>query len=243
MQSSGCYSSGEHVYIRLGDGYQYPGEVKSFDVRPDGHRLYTVEFPDGTHADVQEHVIRSAPVDVYEAAEVPVRAIQPTEEKVRAFEATARLPPPSIAADFLPGGAKHCGGDLCFCHLTMAHASLGRKMPHFMMAPGAFAAFSGAGLCHCTTEHDDEEDRPLNCRAHISFAVQVCAPHGCNPVVILPIVTATFESHAGTDTGRRTRAHESVRGPTAQGSASTRRARRAVALLAGGCVAAGLAFR
>ena len=45
-------------------------------------------------------------------------------------------------------------------------------MPLFVMAPGSVVIFPGADLYHCTTEHDSVECRPVNCKAHISFAVQ-----------------------------------------------------------------------
>jgi len=41
------------------------------------------------------------------------------------------------------------------------------------MAPGAVASFSGARLCHCTTEH--HAARCSGCAAHVSFAVQTPA--------------------------------------------------------------------
>lgn len=71
----------------------------------------------------------------------------------------------------------HCGGDLCFPNLTLAHeAADGRfRMPLFMMAPGAVALFAGATLCHCTTGHHEKAQRKPQCEAHISFAVQTPA--------------------------------------------------------------------
>ncbi len=44
------------------------------------------------------------------------------------------------------------------------------------MASGSIAVFPGADLYHCTSEHDLEKHCPPNCKAYISFAVQMPSP-------------------------------------------------------------------
>jgi hypothetical protein len=82
----------------------------------------------------------------------------------------------NIDIDLMPGGPNHCGGDLVFTHLQLQQNEMAGKMPLFCMAPGSIVVFPGADLYHCTTEHDLEKHCPPNCKAHISFAVQMPSP-------------------------------------------------------------------
>jgi len=78
----------------------------------------------------------------------------------------------TIDIDLMPGGRNHCGGDFVLPQLRLQQDKMEGQMPLFVMAPGSVVIFPGADLYHCTTEHDSVECRPVNCKAHISFAVQ-----------------------------------------------------------------------
>ena len=112
------------------------------------------------------------PAATLEHAPVLVASLQPSEEQVAQLPPMPMLPRSDLDPSLWPGGCMHCGGDLAFPNLTLCDPALGFKMPLFMMAPGAVAAFPGSDLCHGTTEHHAEAERAGGCKAHISFAVQ-----------------------------------------------------------------------
>ena len=85
------------------------------------------------------------------------------------------LPAPTLAADWLPGGSRHCGGDLLFALLTLVHPDGQRRMPLFAKKSGSITAFPGSDLTHGTTRHDPRGQRLPGCEAHVSFAVQTPA--------------------------------------------------------------------
>ena len=101
-----------------------------------------------------------------------VAPLQPSAEQVALLPPMQTLPKFDLDPSLWPRECMHCGGDLVFPNLTLCDPTLGFRMPIFMMAPGAVAAFSGSDLCHGTTEHHSESKRAGGCRAHISFAVQ-----------------------------------------------------------------------
>ena len=85
------------------------------------------------------------------------------------------LPAPTLAADWLPGGSRHCGGDLLFALLTLVHPDGQRRIPLFAKKSGSITAFPGSDLTHGTTRHDPRGQRLPGCEAHVSFAVQTPA--------------------------------------------------------------------
>lgn len=84
--------------------------------------------------------------------------------------------PKQLPDDYMPGGARHCGGDLLFPALTLTHGEFQGRMPLFMMKSGAVALFSGSEHMHGTLGHHCREARAPGCEAHISFAVQTPSP-------------------------------------------------------------------
>jgi len=179
------FEVGARVTVALPEtGYRFAGTVRSCRAPPTGGRpLYSVELDgdDELLTDLLESDLKTGPGEPGTAAAPPL-ATRPSADllqSTREHLEKAPLPPPpaSLAEDLCPGGRSHCGGDLCFPNLTLAHeAADGRfRMPLFMMAPGAVALFAGATLCHCTTGHHEKAQRKPQCEAHISFAVQTPA--------------------------------------------------------------------
>ena len=177
------FEVGARVTVALPEtGYRFAGTVTSCRVPPAGRPLYSMELDGGGLLnDLLECDLKTGPEKQGSAAAPPL-ATRPSDDllqSTREHLEKAPLPPPSasLAKDFCPGGRSHCGGDLCFPNLTLAHeAADGRfRMPLFMMAPGAVALFAGATLCHCTTGHHKEAQRKPHCEAHVSFAVQTPA--------------------------------------------------------------------
>lgn len=173
----------------------YAGVITFIDHQPSSTR-FTVSFDDGTvEEDVQESELRPETLSgdpVHRGSswtgEAPERAILPSDEQVQALPPVAPLPASSIPEEQQPGGECHCGGDLSFPNLALAHPELGHKMPLFLMAPGAVATFAGASLCHGTTAHHTEKKRSHGCKAHISFAVQT-------PAATLGVENSSSERH------------------------------------------------
>ena len=165
-----------NVYVPFSDGTLQPGTI--IHKRPkesEAGFLFTVQFEDGgVQSDVEEHELRHDTVAATEG-ESPDHAIPPSDEQLAALPELRELPPHSLQESRLVGGSEHCGGDLCFPNVTLAHPELGQRMPLFMMQPGAAATFAGATLCHGTTAHHAESKRSPGCAAHVSFAVQTPA--------------------------------------------------------------------
>ena len=192
------YAAGSRVRVPF-DRLLHAGLVKSVDHQ----RVFTVQFDDGELCDdVEESELRPEPLSdepVHKGSswtgEAPEKAIPPSPEQEHALPSHAlRRPPTKLPAEttskaLQPGGECHCGGDLSFPNLTLAHPELGHKMPLFLMAPGAVATFAGATLCHGTTAHHAENERRCDCKAHISFAVQT-------PAATLGVENASAERHA-----------------------------------------------
>ena len=82
---------------------------------------------------------------------------------------------PKLPSEQLPGGSRHCGGDLLFPNLALLEGERRGLTPLFIMVPGAGAGFYGAEQLHCTTGHDERARRAEGCAAHVSFAVQTPA--------------------------------------------------------------------
>ena len=103
---------------------------------------------------------------------------QPLREADRSgrFSSMTNPMPPMLAADIMPDGSRHCGGDLLFPLLTLVRGDFRARMPLFVMKSGAIALFSGSDLMHGTTEHHGRKLRARGCKAHVSFAVQTPAP-------------------------------------------------------------------
>ena len=152
------FEVGARVTVALPEtGYRFAGTVRSCRAPPTGGRpLYSVELDgdDELLTDLLESDLKTGPGEPGTAAAPPL-ATRPSADllqSTREHLEKAPLPPPpaSLAEDLRPGGRSHCGGDLCFPNLTLAHeAAKGRfRMPLFMMAPGAVALFAGATLCH-----------------------------------------------------------------------------------------------
>lgn len=178
-----AFANGDLVYVPFDDRQRHLGTVVDWHQRGAtaiGRPLFTysVLFTDGeTAEDVGEDEMKPAG-PVPSGVEEPVVVRMPTAEQLekqleKAPSQLEPLPTASIPRELMVNGAAHCGGDLCFPNLTLADPRLGCRMPVFMMAPGAVAGFSGAKLCHCTTEHHAE--RSGGCAAHVSFAVQTPA--------------------------------------------------------------------
>jgi len=173
------YAVGSRVRV-LFDRLLYPGRITSVDAQ----LLFTVQFDDGdlydgiTESELRPERLSGEPMHKGSSwtGEAPEEAIHPTPEQERALPwLPGKLPAATTPKALQPGGASHCGGDLSFPNLTLAHPELGYKMPLFLMAPGAVAAFSGSTLCHGTTAHHAENERRPGCKAHVSFAVQTPA--------------------------------------------------------------------
>lgn len=171
---------GTSVRVLFDDRLKYPGTVTAWH-RKSGR--CTVVFEDGdVHPDIAPDELLPVPPGEALRTTEPATVISPTDRQLLAAEARAAqeqhatepqsLPRRSIAPHSCPGGDYHCGGDLCFPNLTLAHAEYGHKIPLFVMVPGAAAAFDAATLCHGSTEHDRPGDRATGCLAHISFACQ-----------------------------------------------------------------------
>ena len=169
----------------------FAGSVTGCRPQSSGRPIYDVNFDDGeAHTNLPEEQLR--PARSLEA-EMPVAARRPSDEqKTSASSASSRLwttntteaareqarpPTPNLPEEIQPGGKLHCGGDLCFPNMTLAHQPDADRyrMPLFMMRPLAVALFSGCDSCHCTTEHHDRSERRPGCEAHVSFAVQTPA--------------------------------------------------------------------
>ena len=175
------FARGDMCYVPFDDGNQHLGTVQQSTQRGSttmGQPLfeYTVRFADGEKAyDVRQEEMKAA--RAVEPRAEPLAVKRPTAvqlEKLRTRPGSFDpLPAASIPAEYMVGGSTHCGGDLCFPNLTLAHPHLGYRMPVFMMAPGSVASFQGAALCHGTTEHHAK--RFPGCTAHVSFAVQTPA--------------------------------------------------------------------
>ena len=178
-----AFAKGDLVYVPFDDRQLHLGTVVDWHQRGTtaiGRPLfaYSVLFTDGEAVEgVGEDEMKPAG-PVASGVEEPLVVRRPTAEQLekqleKAPSQLEPLPTASIPRELMVNGAAHCGGDLCFPNLTLADPRLGCRMPVFMMAPGAVAAFSGAKLCHCTTEHHAE--RSGGCAAHVSFAVQTPA--------------------------------------------------------------------
>ena len=174
-----AFAAGDSVLVTF-DGRRHPGTVTA--ILLDGVR-FRVQFDDDVVDDIAAHEMKRVG-DILEAnlrggdigLEAPEAAIEPSHEQLCALPAELPpLPPESIEADFHPNGLLHCGGDLSFPNLTLAHPALQHRMPLFLMGPGAVASFAGAKLCHGTTAHHAAGSRLDGCRAHVSFAVQTPA--------------------------------------------------------------------
>ena len=148
----------------------FTGSVTACSSQPSGRPLYCVNFDDGeVHDSIPEEELR--PEGAIEAEE-RVSARHPADTEVACEQAH---PPPNLPDEIQPGGTSHCGGDLCFPNMTLAHEPGRYRMPLFMMQPGAVALFSGCDSCHCTTGHHSRSQRRPGCEAHVSFAVQTPA--------------------------------------------------------------------
>ena len=154
---------------------RFAGLVTACRSQPSGRPLYDVDFDDGEHErNLPEEELKPGPA--VEAAEEWIEAILPNDTEVaRVAREQAWLPTPNLPDEIQPGGSSHCGGDLCFPNMTLAHEPGRYRMPLFMMQPRAVALFSGCDSCHCTTEHHDRSQRRPGCEAHVSFAVQTPA--------------------------------------------------------------------
>ena len=178
-QTAPTFSKGDLVYVPFDDGNRHLSTVtdciecgKTAMGRP--LFVYSVATHDGeTASGVREDEMKAALASGLQDVEQPVEVRHPTPEQRDMLRPCCSLPAASIARELMVDGAAHCGGDLCFPNLTLAHPSLGTQMPVFMMAPGAVASFQGASLCHCTLEHHTK--RSDGCAAHVSFAVQTPA--------------------------------------------------------------------
>ena len=161
----------------------FPGTVTAYRTQPSGRPLYDVSFDDGeVHHNLREEELRPGwpAVDAEErvAARRPADAEVASEQDLPLHEVPARspqLPAPNLPERYQPGGKGHCGGDLCFPNMTLAHEPGRYRMPLFMMPPRAVALFSGCDSCHCTTAHHERSQRRKGCAAHVSFAVQTPA--------------------------------------------------------------------
>ena len=192
------YAVGSRVRVSF-DHRLYAGVITSIDHQ----RFVTVQFDDGDLCDdVKESELRPEPLSgepVHTGSswtgEAPEEAIPPSDEQIQALPAHAlrrphmTLPAATILEALQPGGECHCGGDLSFPNLTLAHPELAHNMPLFLMAPGAVATFAGSTLCHGTTAHHAESKRQCGCEAHISFAVQT-------PAATLGLENTSAERHA-----------------------------------------------
>ena len=174
-----AFAKGDLVYVPFDDGNRHLATVTDCIERDRTSMgcpgfMYSVVCHDGeTAQDVHEDEMKAAPRSGPAEAEPPVEVRRPTPEQRDKFRAVGSLPATNIPPECMVHGAAHCGGDLCFPNLTLAHPSLGTRMPVFMMAPSAVASFRGASLCHCTLEHHVQ--RSGGCAAHVSFAVQTPA--------------------------------------------------------------------
>ena len=193
----GRFPCGAHVRVRFDRRYLHAGTVTAWhasglcSVRfDDGDVLHDVE-PSELLADRDSFGLSTAPnVSTPVLQTEPPTAIEPCTSQLelaslqlnvgdccrRIRMLAARLPLRSIVPDMCPGGGLHCGGDLCFPNLTLAHPGCGHKMPVFVMLPGAVAAFDAVTLCHGTTQFRDSIcDGADGCGASISFACQTTA--------------------------------------------------------------------
>lgn len=180
------HAVGARVAVAFQDHMKlFTGSVITCRPQPSGRPLYAVKFDDGeVHLNLPEGELRHECHAL--EAKMPVAARHPAEEqKISALSLPSRLwtldhkqaqhPPPELRKEIQPGGELHCGGDLCFPNMTVAHQPDRYRMPLFMMKPRAVALFSGCDSCHCTTEHHDRSQRSEGCEAHVSFAVQTPA--------------------------------------------------------------------
>lgn len=152
----------------------FAGTVTACRLQPSGRPLYDVNFDDGeAHDNLREEELRPAWPAAATEGEKRVAARRPVE--AAGAPEHAQLPTPNLPNGLRPGGKNHCGGDLCFPNMTVAHEPGRYRMPLFMMQPRAVALFSGCDSCHCTTEHHDRSQRHPGCKAHVSFAVQTPA--------------------------------------------------------------------
>ena len=158
---------------------RYAGTVRAVKkLGPTARPQYDVDFDDGEFwPDIPEEELQPGPSLQTIAEEL--RAQRPSEEQLSAAKEKLReftLPPSNIDEQFMPGGLKHCAGDLTFPNVTLVDEFFSSFLiPLFMMAPRAVAIFPGAHLCHCTTAHHDAAHRKHGCQAHVSFAVQTPA--------------------------------------------------------------------
>ena len=103
--------------------------------------VYSVATHDGeTASGVREDEMKAALASGLQDVEQPVEVRHPTPEQRDMLRPCCSLPAASIARELMVDGAAHCGGDLCFPNLTLAHPSLGTQMPVFMMAPAQWRA-------------------------------------------------------------------------------------------------------
>jgi len=186
------YAVGSRVRVSF-DRHLYAGVITASH-----QRIFTVEFDDGeVWEDVKESELRPEPLSgepVHKGSswtgEAPEGAIPPSleQERLQALRGHTVLPAATTPEALQPGGKCHCGGDLSFPNLTLAHPELGHKMPLFLMAPGAAATFAGSTLCHGSTAHHAKNERHCGCEAHVSFAVQT-------PAATLGVENASAERH------------------------------------------------
>ena len=185
------FAIGSRVRV-LFDRLLYPGRITSVNEQ----RLFTVQFDDGELCDdVEESELRPERLSddpVHKGSswtgEAP-ETILPSDAQVEALEPLPKLPAATTPKELQPGGERHCGGDLNFPNLTLAHPELGYKQPLFLMGPGAVATFAGSTLCHGTTAHHAESERDPSSKAHVSFAVQT-------PAATLGVENSSAERHA-----------------------------------------------
>jgi hypothetical protein len=190
-----CFSVGDRVRHRFSNGRWYHGTVSSAN---EGN-TYNVTFDDeDEELDLREEELQLERYIMVNVSEAPEFAVPPSRLQLDALPPLKPLPPHNIAVDLQPGGRGHCGGDLTFPNMTLAHSSFWTSrpdgstlylMPLFLMVPGAVSTFGGATSCHGTTAHGHVDHRPPGCEAHISFAVQ-------SPAATFGFENKSHERHA-----------------------------------------------